>query len=134
MVDANGRAVRRRYPDTYWELQRDLERLQEQQRAATKHIADLRKQAEQVKANAPTPPFAGKLSPVDQRGVPVMLPAGVEFNPASQPTTREARDVPALIAAPEPEPSRDLPSTAPSMPDTAAPATAPASSSRGLFE
>lgn len=113
---SDGTVVRRRYPDTYWELQRDLDALQGQRQGATKHVAELRIEAEKIKVSEPKPPFMGRLSPIDHRGVPVVLPVNATSRPASRPD--------------EPEP--EAPTI--ELPPTSQPTTAPADDQRGLFE
>lgn len=111
VVGANGQIYRRQYPPAYWDLQRDLDTLQKQRATTTSHVADLRKEADVVKASEPKPPFDGKLTPIDYRGVPLVLPPGAVIRPAT-------------------EPSDDAPPATESTPTTM-PATQPA---RGLFE
>jgi tetratricopeptide (TPR) repeat protein len=116
----NGTVIRRQYPPAYWDMQRDLDLLQKQRVTTTNHIADLRKQAEVLKNSEPKPPFAGALSPIDHRGVPVVLPMNATTQPTAEPADAEG---PAA-----PTPKLPLPTTVP--------ATTPSENEkpRGLFE
>lgn len=120
----DGTIIRRQYPPTYWELQRDLATLQTQRQDAVRHIADLKREAEKVKAAEPKPAFAGKLSPIDHRGVPVILP----LSATSQPTTQPQPVEPEPAMEPATQPATSQPATNESGPTTRA------ANERGLFE
>ena len=75
-----------------------------------------------MKNSAPKPPYNGALSPIDHRGVPVVLPTAAATQPATATADAEVQIAP---AAPSPDP---LPTTVP--------ATVPSKDEKspGLFE
>lgn len=79
--DAEGRLVRHRLPDLWYDLDRDNERLKSRRQLLVRHLESLDRQAEKVRAQVVLPPYTGRYRLLD-----------VQFAP---PTTRPAASQPA---------------------------------------
>lgn len=90
ITDADGRVFRRPLPPAYYDLQRDVLRLQREKQDSTARIDALRAEAKKERAKQPFPPFTGKIEPVREDGLPVLLPPGVDVNEALKPSTSPA--------------------------------------------
>ncbi len=89
----NGTDLRSRYgsqyqvalPSTYYELQRDNQKLAEERKTQIAKLDQLRQQAHDLQKRYPVPKYTGAIRMIDVEGTPVDLP---EASPATQPTTQ----------------------------------------------
>ena len=70
----DGTVVRVPPPPEYHAAERDNELLAIDRRRLAERMADLERRAAAERAELPAPPFAGRLAPVGEDGVPVLLP------------------------------------------------------------
>ncbi len=73
-------------PSYYYDLAADRDRYVRDLQAEKVKNDELKKQAKDLESQAPQPPFAGKVIPIGEAGVPIVLPAGSEQTPVA-PTT-----------------------------------------------
>ena len=90
--DLDGRPQARALPPAYYDVKRDLDRLQRDRADQSARIDALRSAAAEARADLPVPPFTGELQIVGEDGVPIVLPPGAEVPPglAAPPTTAPA--------------------------------------------
>lgn len=72
----DGSYVRVPYPSSYYDIQRDINRLRAERVEMNKRLDSLRDAAKRVQAELPVPPFKGVITPIGEDGVPVVLPPG----------------------------------------------------------
>jgi tetratricopeptide (TPR) repeat protein len=84
------RQVRRALPDTYWQLQRENEKLKLDNVELAKKMDKLRVDAKTLLAKEPHPPYKGSMVPIGVDGVPVMefVETPVVQIPTTAPTTK----------------------------------------------
>ena len=98
-IGADGKRYARPLPLTYYEMQRDLDGLAIARREETRVQADLRDQADAVQKQEPKPPFVGRITPIGEVGVPVLLPSAVATTPTTSPSTAPATEPTAGVSA-----------------------------------
>jgi tetratricopeptide (TPR) repeat protein len=76
--DAEGRLIRRPFPDAYWDTKRDIDLIRQQIDRDRAELTRLDDKAAQIRASQPRPPFNGRLKPIGVVGVPVELPPGID--------------------------------------------------------
>ncbi len=113
--DTNGTWLRTVYPSRYYDVQRDIDRLQSAKAEQLGKLQSLRQQAKAMQQRFPVPKYTG----VQQPFGPEAAPSAASQSPAS---------VPARASAPAPA-SVPAPASAPAPASVPAPASAPASAS-----
>lgn len=113
----DGTLIRVPYPQAYYDLQRDVGRLNGERDTAAQRLEALRVEAKKVQADLPVPKYSGVQKIVGEEGVPFVLPDGVSPDDVFPPP-----------AGKEPPPASQPVMTAPPVPDgddprDAAPAT-----------
>lgn len=86
----DGSYVRVPYPPSYYDIQRDINRLRAERNEMNKRLDSLRDAAKRIQADLPVPRFTGVITPIGEDGVPVILPPGVhleDLQPAASPAT-----------------------------------------------
>lgn len=71
--DANGNVVRRPYPSIYYDMRRDIDRLNARRKTAIERLDSLRQQADSVRAKLAVPPYTGVLRLIEEEGMPLTL-------------------------------------------------------------
>jgi Flp pilus assembly protein TadD len=94
-----GRTYRRAYPPAYFDTQRELELVRDEGRGLERRQQELRQQITDLEATAPAPPFEGKLKPIGERGVPVVLPTRDTARDSGRDPGRDPRRDPATQPA-----------------------------------
>ena len=97
--DADGHVFRRPLPPAYYDLQRDVLRLQREKQDSAARIDALRAAAKKARSEQPYPPFTGKIDPVREDGLPVLLPPGVDVGEAVKPAATQPATPPATQTA-----------------------------------
>ncbi|MGH7178380.1 MAG: hypothetical protein ACREJC_13460, partial [Tepidisphaeraceae bacterium] len=85
MRDADGRLIRLAYPPVYYDLQRDLQKLQSSLSAQQARLVSLNDEFKKIETQLPRPKFTGVQRLIGPEGMPVMvLPQGAAA-PATAP-------------------------------------------------
>jgi Flp pilus assembly protein TadD len=88
---ADGTTIRLPLPQAYYELKNANAALVAERKEMLARLDALRNAAKRAVNDFPVPKYAGVLTPIDEDGVPVILPPGMEPpGPASRPATQPA--------------------------------------------
>lgn len=101
----DGSYVRVPYPPSYYDIQRDINRLRAERTEMSKRLDSLRESAKRIMLELPIPRYTGVITPIGEDGVPVLLPPGVQPEDLQwndQPTTTSTK--PTSQPAPPPPP------------------------------
>lgn len=83
--DSQGNLVRLPYPNSYYDMRRDIDRLTSRRRAEIERLDSLRQQAERVRAKLTVRPYSGILRIMEQDAMPLVLRSVGKVNlPAQQ--------------------------------------------------
>ena len=84
--DPQGNVVRLPYPNVYYDLRRDIDRLTNRRRAEIERLDSLRQQADRVRAKLTVAPYTGILRIIEQDAMPLVLRSvGKANSPTPQP-------------------------------------------------
>jgi tetratricopeptide (TPR) repeat protein len=82
-----GRIAYRPRPAYYYDLVADRDRLTREAQAEKVKTDELKAQAKELETQAPHPPFADRVVPVGEAGVPIIVPANAVAQPTTAPAT-----------------------------------------------
>lgn len=103
-----GRTVYSPRPQYYYDLQNERDQYVRQIQDEQRRIGEVREQAKELEKTAPETPFAGRIVPIGEAGVPIVLPA------ATPPATRPAKqEVPPMLIPPASNGPTTTPTTRP---------------------
>ncbi len=86
---SDGRYIQLPLPSSYYDLERDNSRLKVEKQEKIKYLDSLRDTAKRVRDQLPTPKYSGILHPIEEDGVPIVIPAGVNVDlPTTQPAEK----------------------------------------------
>ncbi|MBC7784409.1 MAG: hypothetical protein H7144_11275 [Burkholderiales bacterium] len=100
---ADGRYVQMPMPSSYYEIERENNKLRSERQEMVKRLEALRDGAKRSTQLLPVPKYTGVLRPIEEDGVPIVIPAGVQIDipatsqPAAEPGTAPAGDSPPVI-------------------------------------
>ena len=72
--DRDGRVVRRPLPDIYYQLERDVQRYEQEQAALAGRLEAINREAAAVNESTPPPTYTGDVEFINEDGVPAPLP------------------------------------------------------------